>query len=230
MLDLNHILLFVAIASPVILVARLVRLRSARPAGWMTAALTVLVATGIFWLLLPRVAGYVGGTLWALLLLGPALAERKIASLLLDKRYGAARQVAIVRRVLHPWNDSSQLPSLLRTLELARDGQLHQALDQLATQRSRKTPAGRCAIAFTYALTENWPGLVEWSRKDLSVTHDPAVRTLYLRALGETGALEELALAFAARSQSLIPRLTISPEMAQEFVYLLAFSGHPGEL
>ncbi|HEY2800311.1 MAG TPA: rhomboid family intramembrane serine protease [Chthoniobacterales bacterium] len=230
MLDLNHILLFIAIASPVILVARLARLKSARPAGWMTAALSVLVTTGIFWVLLPKVAGYVGGTLWALLLLGPALAEKKIASLLLDKRYRAARQVAIVRRVLHPWNDFSQLPSLLRTLELARDGQLHQALDQLASQRSQKTPAGHCAIAFTYALTENWPGLVDWGRKDLSVTHDPAVRALYLRALGETGALEDLAWAFAARSQSLIPRLTISSEAAQELAYLLAFSGRTEEL
>lgn len=163
-----------------------------------------------------------------MLLLVPSLADRKIALLLMEKRYRPARQLALVRRVLHPWNDSPQLPSLLRVLELARDGQMPAALDRIATQRSEKTSAGRGAIAVTYALTENWAGLVEWCRRDLSVTNDPAVRTLYLRALGETGALEELAWEFAARSQSLEPRLTISLQDAQELLYLLAFCGRTG--
>ena len=64
-----------------------------------------------------------------------------------------------------------------------------------------------------------------WCRRDLTLTNDPAVRSLYLRALGETGAVEELAWSFAARSQTLEPRLTISPAHAQELLYLFAFTG-----
>ncbi|MBA3834193.1 MAG: rhomboid family intramembrane serine protease [Chthoniobacterales bacterium] len=225
MLDLNHILLFVALASPVILLWRLQRLHGARPVGWTAAAIIVLLGSGISWLLAPSIAGFIGGGIWALLLLAPSLAERKIAVLLVEKRYRSARRLALVRRVLHPWNDPSQLSSLLRVLELARDGQLPAALERLATQRSETTSSGRAAMALTYALTENWAGLVEWCRRDLSVTNDPAVRTLYLRALGETGALKELTWDFAARSQSLEPRLTISPPDAQELLYLLAFCG-----
>lgn len=225
MLDLNHILLFIALASPVVLLWRLQRLQRARPVGWMAAAIIVLVGSGISWLLAPSIAGFIGGSIWALLLLIPSLAERKIATLLVEKRYRPALRLALVRGILHPWNDSSHLLSLLRALELALDGRLPAALDQLATHRSETNSSGRGAIALTYALTENWAGLVEWCRQDLSVTNDPAVRTLYLRALGETAALQELAWECAARSESLESRLTISPQDAQELLYLFAFSG-----
>ena len=122
------------------------------------------------------------------------------------------------------------MPSLLRCLELAQAGQLPSALDGLARLRSEETRAGRSAIAFTYALTENWSGLAQWCRRNLQVTSDPAVRALYLRSLGETGALDDLAWSFAARSQTLKPRLTITPQFAQEFAFLLAFSGRTAAL
>lgn len=225
LIDLNHILLFLAVASSLILLARLVRLRRDRPAGWMTASVLVLASCGISYLFAPALAGYIGGFFWALLLLFPSFAERKIGQLLLEKRYAAARNLAVVRRALHPWDDSPHLPALLRALELAQRGKLSTALDQLAAQRSSKTPAGRSAIAFTYALTENWSGLVEWCRRDLSVTSDPTVRALYLRGLGETGAVDEMAWVFAARTRELQLRLTMNPQSAQEFLFLLAFSG-----
>lgn len=191
----------------------------------MWAAIIVLAGSAISWLLAPSVAGFIGGGIWALFLFVPSLAERRIAVLLVEKRYRLARRLALVRRVLHPWDDALQLPSLLRVLELARDGQMPAALDRLATQRSETTAAGRGAIALTDALNENWGGLVEWCRRDLSVTNDAAVRTLYLRGLGEIGSIDELAWACAARGQTLDSRLTIPPQDAQELLYLFAFSG-----
>jgi rhomboid protease GluP len=230
-INLNHILLFIAIASSVILLARLKSLRSADASGWRIAAIVVLVVTSASYFFLPAAAGIIGGIFWALLLLFPAVAEKRIALLLLEKRYGAARRLALVRRGLHPWNNSTQLPRLLLCLQLARDDRLAAALDELAKLRSEKTAPGRSATAFIYALTENWPGLVDWCRRDLSVTKDPAIRALYLRGLGEIGALDDLAWTFAARSQSLSPRLTtMSPQAAQEFVFLLAFSGRTNEV
>ncbi len=224
MLDLNHILLFIALATPVILLWRLRRLGDARPGGWIAAALIVLVGTGLSYLLAPGIAGFLGGGLWALLLLVPSVAERKIARLLVERRYRAALRLLLVRRILHPWNGAGPLPFLLRVLEIARAGQLPAALDRLAKTRTPTT------IAYTYALTDDWSALAEWCRRDLTVTNEPAVRALYLRALGETGALEDLAWSFAARSQSLEPRLTVSPSHAQELLYLFAFAGRTAAL
>lgn len=219
MLDLNHIFLFIALATPVILLWRLRSLGRARQGGWVAPAVIVLLGTGSAYLLAPAIAGFIGGFLWAALLLLPSLAERKIAALLVEKRYSAARSLGVVRRILHPWNNAGPLPLFLRVLELARAGEFDAALDLLATQRAPTTPA------YTYALTENWNGLVTWCRHDLALTNEPAVRSLYLRALGETGAIDELAWSFAARSQAREPRLTTSPGHAQELLYLFAFTG-----
>ncbi len=198
MLDLNHILLFIAIVSPLILLVRIARLHNARNQGWKTAAIIVLAVCGICLWVAPSLAGYVGGTFWCLLLVIPSVAERQIAEAVLAQRFANARRLALVRRIFHPWDDSPHRPALFRSLELASNGRLDLALDMLATERALPTPAGRFATALTFALTENWAGLVEWGRRNFSLTTNPAVRALYLRALGETGALDELVMKVAS--------------------------------
>jgi rhomboid protease GluP len=230
LLDLNHILLFIAIVSPLIVLARVARLQSQRHMGWATAAIIVLAGAGFAWLLVPSVAGYVGGALWGLLLLAPSVSDRQIDHLLLGERVDSARKLAIVRRILHPWEDSPYRPSILRSLELAREGKLNPALDLLAAERNSETPAGRFASALTFALTENWPGLVEWCRRDLSVIAAPAVLTLFLRALGEIGALDELVRQFALRAQEAEARLTSEPRFNRNCALVLAFCGRTSEL
>jgi rhomboid protease GluP len=224
LLDLNFILLFIATASPLVLIWRLARLGRDRPAGWMTAAITVLLVGGISYLLLPAIAGYVAGVAWALLLLAPSVAERQAANLLINKRYWAAKQLAIVRQTLHPWHQSDELLRLTSALELARNGHLSVALASLAAH-SDSIAAGRAATAVRFALQEDWDGLLSWSRRDLKVTSDPTVRALYLRALGEMGALEDLAWSFAMRNQMLEHRSVVSLSFAQELLYLFAFCG-----
>ena len=194
MIDLNHILLFVAVVSPLILLARIARLRNPQNHGWRIAALIVLTGCVAAWLVVPAVAGIISGILWCLLLLIPSLSDRKIEDLLLARRFSDARRLAVVRRALHPWEDSPYRPALLRCLEQASAGRLDLALDRLAIERDEITPAGRYAAALTFALTENWPGLVRWCQRDLSVIANPAILALYFHALGETGALDDLVL------------------------------------
>ena len=225
MIDLNHILLFIAIVSPLILLARIARLRNPRNRGWRIAAVIVLAGSALSWFLLPALAGFIGGTFWCLLLVLPSVAERKIDQLFLAQRFARARRLAVVRRILHPWEDSPHRPSLLRDLELARAGRLDLALDRLAQERAGTTPAGHFANALTFALTENWPGLLQWCRRDFSVTTNPAVFSLYLRALGETGALDDLVLQLASRSEERERRLLTDPASRYNLALALAFGG-----
>jgi rhomboid protease GluP len=230
LIDLNHILLFIAIVSPLVLLGRFWRMRTGRQRGWKIAAAIVLAGACFAFALVPSIAGFVGGTLWSLLLLLPSLLERRIDGLLLEKRFGRARNFAIVRRIFHPWDDSPYRPSLLRCLELARDGRMNAAFDQLATERSDATSAGRFATALTFALTENWPGLAAWCRHDISVTADSAVRTLCLRAFGEIGALDELVWELAGHNRNSESRLTSNPQFTVDLVIVLAFCGCTGAL
>ncbi|MEO7723762.1 MAG: rhomboid family intramembrane serine protease, partial [Chthoniobacterales bacterium] len=172
----------------------------------------------------------VGGLLWSLLLLIPSLADRKIEELYLSRRFSDARRLAVVRHWLHPWNDSPYRPGLFRILEQASAGRLDLALDQLAVEREHTTPAGRFAAALTFALTENWLGLMQWCRRDLSVLANPAILALYFRALGEIGDLEDLVLLLASRADQREPRLTVDRPWSANLVLVLAFAGKTGPL
>jgi rhomboid protease GluP len=227
-IDLNHILLFIAVVSPLILLARIVRLRNPRNRGWRIAALIVLAVCALAWVLTPAFAGYVGGLFWSLLLLLPSLAERKIDDLLFGQEFARARRLAVVRRILHPWEDTPHRPSLLYCLELAAHGRLDLALDRLSAERAQATPAGRFATALTFALTENWTGLVFWYRQDLALANNPAIYSLYLRALGETGAIDDLVHDLTAHAETREPILASASPF--DLVLALAFAGQTKEL
>ena len=230
MIDLNHILLFIAIVSPLILLVRIARLRNQRNRGWRIAATIVLVASALAWFFFRSLAGFVGGAFWFFLLVLPSIAERKIDEWFLAQRFSWARRLAVVRQIFHPWEDSPHRPSVLRDLELARAGQLDRALDRLAPERVRATPAGRFATALTFALTENWPGLLEWCRRDFSVTANPAVFSLYLRALGETGARDDLILQFASLSGERTASSRTDSAVSFNLAIVLAFCGRTDDL
>ncbi len=197
----------------------------ARNRGWRFAAVIVLTASALANFFLPSIAGFIGGTLWLLLLVIPSVAERKIDELYLTERFAAARRLAAVRQILHPWADAPHRPSLLRDLELARAGRLDLALDRLAQERDENTPAGSFATALTFALTENWPGLLQWFRRDFPVTTSAAVFSLYLRALGETGELDELVRQLASQigGQETSPRTDFAWRF--NLALVLAFCG-----
>lgn len=75
-MDLNHILLFVAIVSPLFLIVRSHR-TAAMNRRLRLAALAVLVVTVAGWFFLPEIAGYIGGAAWFVLLIVPAIIARK---------------------------------------------------------------------------------------------------------------------------------------------------------
>ena len=230
MIDLNHILLFVAVVSPLILLTRIARLRNPQNHGWRIAALIVLAGCVVAWLVVPAVAGIISGILWCLLLLIPSLSDRKIEDLVFARRFSDARRLAVVRQALHPWEDSPYEPALLGCLKQASAGRLDLTLDRLAIERNEITPAGRYAAALTFALTENWPGLVRWCRGDLSAITNPAILSLYFQALGETGALDDLVLLLASRAEERELRLTIDLPWLSNLASVLAFSGQKGTL
>jgi membrane associated rhomboid family serine protease len=99
--DLNHIFLFIAIVSPL-----LVLVRAWKPGGifrgWRLAALIVLGITALAWLFSRQMAGYIGGGAWFALLFLPAIGLRKASDLAAQQRYESAAQLAKFLQFLHP--------------------------------------------------------------------------------------------------------------------------------
>jgi len=115
-LNLNHIFLFVAIVSPLLVLARAWR-PSMPYHGWGLAALLVLATTGATWFIWPRVAGYTGGSVWFLFLFLPAIGLRKMTQLAALGDYQSARKLGVALQVLHPSAELRDQVRVFRQLE-----------------------------------------------------------------------------------------------------------------
>jgi membrane associated rhomboid family serine protease len=199
-IDLNHILLFIAGISSLIMLGQTLR-RDGHFRAWRLAALAVLLVTGGAWLINAETAGFVGGGAWLALLLVPSVGIRKISELASVQRYAAARRLIMPMRLLHPSNALRAQGELLRALELAQAGDVGAALKALGPLRNNHTNVGRQATAQTFRLRGEWDSLVGWVRSEVPAAmrrNDVALMPVYLRALGETGARDELVLEFAS--------------------------------
>jgi membrane associated rhomboid family serine protease len=114
--DLNHILLFLAVISPLLVLARAWR-PGAPYHGWRIAALVVLASTAVAWILAPRAAGYIGGLAWTVLLFLPAIGLRKMTELAAQGDYKSAAKLSAILQILHPTAELRDQVRLFRQLE-----------------------------------------------------------------------------------------------------------------
>ena len=196
LIDLNHILLFIACVSPLVMLGQTLR-RGGLFRPWRLASLSVLVVTGAAWLIHPDTAGFVGGGAWLTLLLIPAIGIRNVSELCNYHEYRSARRWARLLRLVHPSSALRGQTRLLTALEMAQAGNSTGALNLLVGLRNNQTNVGRQAIAQIYRLRGEWASLAGWIRAEVPPAvrrHDFALMPLYLRALGETDDRDELVL------------------------------------
>ena len=138
MIDLNHILLFIAFVSPLAILAR--AWRPGPHHGWRVAAIVVLVIAGTSWFVVPAHAGYLAGVAWLFLLLLPAIGLRKMMELAEFRRYTTARRLATALQILHPSAELRQQTALFRDLEARQRLGLVPAVatEAHAAQKSRR--------------------------------------------------------------------------------------------
>jgi len=227
MIDLNHILLFIACVSPMVLLAQTWK-RGGMNRGWRLAALAVLIVTGVSWIVLPNMAGFVGGGAWVALMLVPAMALRKATELAEQQRYTSARRLARALRFLHPADGLLEQSEMLHALEVAQRGDFDSALRLLAPLKNNHTDTGRQATALSFRLRADWKGLLGWLRAGLppgTMQTDVGLQPLYLRALGETGARDELLFEFTTNAKRSSSRAPVSPRARSSLLAVLAFGG-----
>jgi rhomboid protease GluP len=198
-LDLNHILLFIACISPLVMLAQTLR-RGGLFRPWRLASVAVLLVTGGAWLVNADIAGFVGGGAWMALLLLPAIGIRKVSELASHQRYAAARRLVAPLPFLHPSSALRAQVQLLSALDRAQKGDAAGALAILDRLRNNQTNVGRQAIAQSFRLRGEWTSLAGWIRAEVPAAirrNDFALTPIYLRALGEAGARDEMVLELA---------------------------------
>ena len=117
MVDLNHIFLFLALVSPLAVLARSWRYRVGDE-GWRVAAVVILAVTAIAWLVARDQAGFVGVGAWFALLFLPAVGLKKVTELSALGRYRAARRLATIIQWLHPTKNIRAQIQMFHDLEM----------------------------------------------------------------------------------------------------------------
>src|SRR5262249_45413213 len=115
-MNLNHIFFFLAVVSPLLVLARAWR-PGAPYHGWRLAALIVLAVAAVAWMLCPAAAGYIGGFAWFFLLFVPAVGLRKVAQLAARGDYRAAGRLGAGLQILHPSAELREQVRLFRQLQ-----------------------------------------------------------------------------------------------------------------
>ncbi len=231
-LDFNHLLLFIACASPLVVLARAWRRpRLKRP--WQFAALAVLAITALAFFLVPGRAGFVGGSAWLLFLLLPAIGLRQAAELASKQRFASARRLLGFLRFLHPSASVRHEKDLMTALEFAQHGENGAAEEILGKVVIAGTPFAKQASAQLLRLRRDWEGLVRFYRQSMpgvGLGDSPILLPLYLRALGEIGARDEMVLQFAGRAPALLASPNHQQIFATSYMLVLAFSGRTSAL
>jgi rhomboid protease GluP len=227
MLDLNHILLFLACISPLVMLAQTLR-RGGLYRPWRLASFAVLIVTGFAWWVNADTAGFVGAGAWFALLLVPVIGLRRVSELASQQKYGPARRLSRPLRFLHPSSALRLQAHLFRALELAQAGDFSSALQILEPLRNNHTNVGRQATAQSFRLRGEWGNLVGWIRSEVPAAirrSDFALMPLYLRAMGETGMRDELVLEFGTMLAALSPSQQPAWSFYSNLRTVLAFCG-----
>jgi membrane associated rhomboid family serine protease len=119
MLDLNHILLFVAAVSPALLLLQ--TWRGAANPNWRSASVAVLAVTAGAWLLVPAQAGFIGGGAWLVVLFLPATCMRKSVELAQRGEFAKARRIAAWLAFVRPRGAVREHEQILLVIQRAHE-------------------------------------------------------------------------------------------------------------
>lgn len=226
-MDPNYILVLIIGLTSFVTLLRHLRLRGAK--GWGSTASVVLVGVIIAVYLWPHVAGLIGLSLWAFLMLLPSLLLRRMSRQLARQEYESARRLSYLLRLVFPQGGWHHHPEFLRALDLAKRGLFEQSdvlLDRIATADS---PLQSVARLHQLRLRDEWPEIADRLFSRLNGLHGSAAASnvpMALRALGEAGRTEEL-LPLYDRFRSVVESSSMPKELrASCQLCVFAFAGH----
>ena len=143
-MELNHILLFLAVISPLLVLARAWR-PGAPYHGWRVAALIVLAITGLAWIFSRHVAGYIASLAWVVLLFLPAIGLRKMTELAARGGYRSAARLGKILQILHPSAELRDQVQLFQRLDSRQNHPVPFAsvpvADRIRHSQLRRAPA-----------------------------------------------------------------------------------------
>ena len=166
--------------------------------GWATvsAGLGLLLGLGLWQR--PQDGAILAFGAWLLWVALPLWASRRANRLASQQNYGAAQRWSTLAAWLHPMDGWLMQPHFLRALRKVQGGDLQQAkelLNKLGRSEVRGDALKHFATLQLMRLEKRWGPLCDFVEREVGMKNllrNPQGLALYVRALGETGRLEEL--------------------------------------
>ncbi|BAZ09130.1 rhomboid family protein [Calothrix sp. NIES-4071] len=224
-MDINRLLISIVCISCILQIFYATRSSARLVTGWTVASGFVLAITAVLSYLTPAIAGLIGGSLWAVLIVAPSFAMVHVNRLLTQHKFQQASKIAQIVRLLHPADGLREQPELIKGLEMAQKGLIDEAT--LIFQRYQSsTPIGRYATICLYQINSRWSELLIWlqlnTTKDI-LTKESYILLMYLRSLGEIGDVNGLLEAWQQFKLSIEKTNLGTRNLAR--MYVLAFCG-----
>ncbi|MBR8830685.1 MAG: hypothetical protein N5P05_000815 [Chroococcopsis gigantea SAG 12.99] len=153
----------------------------------------------------------------------PRRALCQIKWLIDQQRYKEARILISRLRWLRPFPDYEKLRRLLSILETARKGHISEAIAQLQTYPENDYQTR----ILSYVIKADWENCLLWIEANIPPSMlwaNPDLLLYYLRALGETGRLNELLQVFTNNHRRL-QKDSVSNQYNTARLYVLVFCG-----
>ena len=226
-MDLNYVLKWICGVWALMGLARTARSRSSAARGWIWrfALLLAMLVVGEF--LFPDLNGYVTGILFLIAIVLPMKLSEMINRRVLQQQYASAyRMTRYFGWLLRPFARWRLDLQQIRALELAHQGDFAGAQSILSAFAGSATPLSRMAHVQLYRMSGQWEQMLSWLRsqyEEEDLVRLPDLAHWYLRALGETGDLNGLVLAYEKLITTGLPIHPLVADLCR--LSLFAFSG-----
>ena len=195
--------------------------------GWIFISLTLILITFLLSKIDIILSSSIGGSLCLIFLWIPLWGLTWVNRFVEAQRYGRAWQLFSTLFWLHPSFIWGQYRQLLLALKLANRGQVEIGIKKLQSYYHCNSIMADYSQAFTYEIQGNWLGCLQWLETKVNqkiLWQDGTLLSYYLRALGETGKLNQFFQDFPVVKSQLIKLHNVS-KINQIQLYAFAFSG-----
>ncbi len=231
-LNINDIFSGMIILVSLVTIIRCFRLSYQVYRAWIFQSSLVLIVTVILRFFAPDVAGFVGATLWFLLIMTPSLLMQYAHRLTLKQNYKGAYFIARAISLIIPEKNTRVGAEMLQAEVYLQTGLPEQALEIFKKYSDPSTYSGRSAIVGVFRSQNQWAEMEQWTESILEkedVQKDPALVTYHLRALGETGKFA-LLLQTYHRFKALLAKTNPATFKNYSRMYIFSFTGRKEEL
>ncbi|MGK7957998.1 MAG: rhomboid family intramembrane serine protease [Crocosphaera sp.] len=227
MIDINTFIVITVLSICLATIIRVFQGIIPKNDGWILISFIVILITVFLLIINSVLSAYIGGILLTIFIIIPQWGFRRVNRLFEIKNYQKSRQLLSKLMYLHFTQYWRNFYQLLWALELANNGNVKKAVTILNIKDNHLPIFHYYYQVFTYEILGNWQMCLQWFEHQIDqkiLFSDSILLTYYLRALGETGNLNQL-FQNILTVQSILLKQKKYSDISRIKLYSFAFSG-----